>query len=65
MTNQDEILGKALKNLNDELNRLRRNNLRLRLHMEVLTSTPECKKAEKIRETYGEKIFNESLIHLN
>lgn len=65
MTNQDEILGKAFKDLTDELNRLRRNNLRLRLHMEVLASTPECRTSEKIRETYGDRVFNDSIIHAN
>lgn len=65
MTNQDEILGKAFKGLYDELKRLRRNNLRLRLHMEILASTPECRTAEKIRETYGDKLFNNSIIHVN
>jgi hypothetical protein len=65
MTNENETLGKAFKDLTAELNRLRRNNLKLRLYMEILASTPRCKTAEKIRDTYGEKIFSESLIHLN
>jgi hypothetical protein len=65
MPNQREHLEIAFKNLYSEITRLRRNNLRMRLYMEILASTPRCKTAEKIRDTYGEEIFSESLIHLN
>jgi hypothetical protein len=52
MVKADENLRVAFKHLTEELIRLRRNNLRLRLHMEVLASSPECLTAQKIRETY-------------
>jgi hypothetical protein len=65
MSNQKEHLEIAFKNLHMEMNRLRRNNLRLRLYMEILTSTPACRTAEILRKTYGTEVSNESLIHLN
>lgn len=65
MTNQDEILRKAFANLSEEVVRLRRINLRYRMHMDVLISTPDCRTSQKIRETYGEKVLNESIIHAN
>jgi hypothetical protein len=65
MTEHDLKLHKAMKNLSEELVRLRRTNLRLKMHMDVLVSTPECRTAAVIRETYGDKVFNDSIIHPN
>jgi hypothetical protein len=49
-----------------ELRRLRINNLRLRLHMEVLVKTPSCRIVQKIRTAYGTSAdFSESILHLN
>jgi hypothetical protein len=38
-----------IKELARELTRIKRNNLRLKTHMQVLVGTPRCKTAEKIR----------------
>ena len=65
MPDQNEILGKAMKHLTEELVRLRRINLRYRMHMDVLVSTPECRTSNVIRETYGNRVINDSIIHAN
>jgi hypothetical protein len=49
-----------------ELKRLRMNNLKIKLHMEVLVHNPNCKTASEIRKTYNEAPdFSESIIHFN
>lgn len=54
----------TIKALEKELKRLRLNNLRLKLHMNVLINTPCSKTAEKIRVTEG-KMFDDSIVQLN
>jgi hypothetical protein len=64
MTTQ-QILHETMKGLNEELLRLRRNNLRLRLHMEVLASNPDSQTAQKIREKFGISKIIHSTINKN
>jgi hypothetical protein len=61
MTANEKEIVKAYEK---ELKRLRLNNLRLKLHMNVLVNTPKCKTAEKIRVSEG-MMFNDSIINLN
>jgi hypothetical protein len=65
MTHKNDNLQTAFVSLNEELRRLKRNNLRLRLYLEILCTTPGCNKAQAIRETYRSAEFSESTIHLN
>jgi hypothetical protein len=49
-----------------ELKRLRLNNLKIKLHMEVLVHSPFSKTASEIRKTYSKAPdFSESIIHFN
>jgi hypothetical protein len=52
-----------IKELEAELRRIQRKNIRLKMHMEVLVSTPYSKTAERIRYTSG-KVFDDSIINL-
>jgi hypothetical protein len=54
------------KEYEKELKRLRMNNLKIKLHMEVLVHSPFSKTASEIRKTYCEvPDFSESIIHFN
>lgn len=49
-----------------EIKRLRIENLKIKLHMEVLIKTPRCKTTQRIRNIYGVSAdFSNSILHLN
>jgi hypothetical protein len=54
-----------IKEYEKELKRLRRNNLRLKMHMNVLVHTPACDTARKIRKEYMPVNFSECTIYYN
>jgi hypothetical protein len=53
----------AMKELVKEVSRLKLQNLRLKIHMQVLTGLPRSKTAGKIRDIYspGEKVARDLL----
>lgn len=56
----------TIKVYEQELKRLRLNNLKLRIHMDILVCTPNCKMAENVRKEHnGAADLSESIIHLN
>jgi hypothetical protein len=56
----------VIKELEKELKRLRLNNLRIKLHMQVLVSNPASKTSDDIRTRYqGKGMFEESILHYN
>ena len=47
-----EAYNRILTDIEKEVERLRRNNLQLRLHMDILLQHPQIRTAEKIRKKY-------------
>ena len=58
---QEELI-KALK---DEIRKLSRKNLKLRMHMQVLVGLPKSRTAARIRDTEKKEEFSETIYHLN
>lgn len=55
-----------IKELTRELRSLRRNNLKMKLHLSVLVGNPYCKTSENIKETYkSNAISGDSILHYN
>jgi len=56
----------TIKVYEQELKRLRLNNLRLRIHMDVIVRTPRCMMAERLRKEYNITAgLSESILRLN
>lgn len=56
----------AIKELAAELRRMKRENLRMRLHVSVLVGNPCSKTAEEIRNKHQyQSMFLESILHYN
>jgi hypothetical protein len=52
--------------LTTELRRLRRENLKLKMHMQVIVSNPETRTSQKLRDKYEvEPDFGSSVLHMN
>lgn len=47
-----ETQGELIKELTRELQRIRRSNLRIRMHMQVLVNHPSIRTSSRIRERY-------------
>ena len=54
-----------IKELEKELRRLRINNLKYKLHMQVLVGSPNSRTAKRVLQEATGNIFDESIINLN
>lgn len=55
-----------IKELTRELRSLRRNNLKMKMHLSILAGTPCCKTSDNIRDKYKDSaISGESILHFN
>jgi hypothetical protein len=57
--------GEEIIKLKLEVEKLKRVNLRLKSHMNVLVNTPTCMTAAKIRYAESDGMFSDAIINLN